>query len=199
MTRKWIVGIGAALALVIVAGTGFAAFTATATVNGRASAGSVQLAIVDAYPYDCGGFYGSQYPGPGNYTFYGENEAQTSISLSITNLTPSAWCQGVLVLENVGTVPVNLSVTLNTPGSNGICAPDAIDCMAVATTSGISDGSQFYFNADTTPTSTVTNFATLAPGGYYSDQIAVEIATGSSDATPSSATFTLVYTASAGY
>ena len=199
MTRKWILGIGAALALVAVAGTGFAAFTATATVNGNATAGSVQLAIVNAYYLDCGGFNGQQYPGAGNYTFYGENEARTSISLSVTNLTPDAWCQGEIIIENVGTVPVNVSVALNTPGSSGICVLDAVNCTAVATTSGINDGLQFYYPPYTGPASSVSNFVTLAPGASFGDQIGVEIATGSTDATPASASFTLVYTASAGY
>ncbi len=197
MAHKWALGIGAALALVIVAGTGFAAFTATATVNGKASAGSVDLAIVDAFPAGCGGFSGSQYPGPGNYTFSNENEARTSISLTVTNLTPDAWCQGEIVLENVGSVPVNLSVTLNTPGSNGICAPDADNCTAVTTTSGIDEGWQLWY-VSPTPASTVTNFATLAPGALYYDYIAVGIAGGSTDVTPSTATFSLVYTGSAG-
>jgi hypothetical protein len=198
MTRKWILGVGAALALVIVVGTGFAAFTATATVNGKATAGSVQLAIVNANYVSCGGFSGVSFPGPGNFTFFGENEARTSISLSVSNLTPDAWCQGYVELENVGSVPVNLSVTLNTPGSNGVCGIDLGNCTAVTTSSGINEGWQLWYGGPTGLT-TVSNFATLAPGALYVDYVAVGIAGGSTDVTPATATFSLVYTASAGF
>ncbi len=201
MARNWVVGIGAALALIVVAGTGFAAFTATATVNGQASAGTVGLAITSTFILGCDAFDGAPVPGPGNITFSDLNEQQTSVTLTVSNLTPSAYCDAYLTLENTGSVPENLSVVLDTPGSNGVCAPSAINCFAVFTLSGIDQG-RFWFSDSPytdTPTSAVSNLVTLAPGGTYTDAIGVAIPTGSTDATPSSAVFTLAYTASAGY
>ena len=201
MAHKWVVGIGAALALVIVAGTGFAAFTATATVNGKASAGSVDLAIVETYVGGCNAFYGAQAPGPGNVTFTDLNEQETSVTLTVSNLTPSAFCVAAVTLENTGSVPVNLSVTLNTPGINGVCSNYGLNCYSVFTNSGIDQGIVWFADSPTgnTPTSSVSNIVTLSPGGTYTDDIGVEIPTGSTDATPSTATFSLVYTGTAGY
>jgi hypothetical protein len=200
MTQKWVLGIGAALALIIVAGTGFAAFTATATVNGRASAGTVSLAITSTELGGCGSF-STPIPGAGNISFTDLNEQRTSVTLSVSNLTPSAYCWAYVTLENTGSVPVNLSVVLDTPGSNGVCATDALNCFTVFTLSGIDQGT-FWFSSSPnlgTPASSVSPITTLNPGGTYTDGIGVAIPTGSTDATPSSATFTLVYTGSAGY
>ena len=201
MTHKWVLGIGAALALVLVAGAGFAAFTATATVNGKASAGSVDLAIVADHSLGCYAFFGAQSPGPGNVSFTDLNEQRTSVTLTVSNLTPSAFCNANVTLENVGSVPVNLSVALNTAGSGGVCAAEAINCFEVYTLSGITEGYVWFADSPTgsTPTSSVSNIATLAPGATYTDYIGIAIPSGSTDATPSSATFSLVYTASAGY
>jgi len=201
MGHKWIVGIGAALAVVIVAGTGFAAFTATATVNGRASAGTVDLAIVSAVTGSCGAFFGQQSPGAGNISFTNLNEARTSVTLTVSNLTPSAFCLASVQLENTGSVPVNLSLALSTPGVSGVCAFLAYNCFEVFTSSGITEGIIWFAESPTgsTPTSSLPNIVTLAPGGIYTDNIGVGIPSTSTDATPSSTVFTLGYTATAGY
>ncbi len=201
MAHKWVLGIGAALALIIVAGTGFAAFTATATVNGKASAGTVDLAITSTQDLGCYAFFGAQTPGPGNISFSDLNEQRTSISLSVSNLTPSAFCEANVTLENTGSVPVNLSVALSTAGSNGVCAPEVYNCFEVFTLSGITEGVIWFTNSPIggTPTTSVANVVTLLPGGTFTDQVGVGIPPTSSDATPSSAAFTLTYTASAGF
>ncbi len=201
MSKRWVLGIGVALAVVALAGTGFAAFTATATVNGRASAGSVELAIVSTSVGTCQGFSGATAPGVGNYTFSGLNEQRTAVTVTVTNLTPSTLCYGYVELENTGSVPVNLSAVLQTPGVSGLCAPSAYNCYDVATASGL-EASGYYFWSGTGqrgPTSSVTNIVTIAPGATYTDVIGVGIPGTSTNATPSSATFSIVYTASAGY
>jgi predicted ribosomally synthesized peptide with SipW-like signal peptide len=201
MAHKWIVGVGAALALIIVAGSGFAAFTASATVNGKATAGTVGLAITATDVLGCYAFYGAQAPGPGNISFSGLNEARNSVTLTTTNLTPSAFCDSTVTLENTGSVPENLSVVLNTPGANGVCAPEQQSCFEVYTVSGITEGWVWWDSSPTgsTPTSSVTNIVTLAPGASYTDWLGVAIPPGANNGTPSSATFSLVYTATAGY
>ena len=201
MTHKWAVGVGLAIAMVALAGTGFAAFTATATVNGRATAGTVGLAIVNTASLGCNAFYGAQYPGPGNVTFSNLNEQETSITLTVTNLTPSAFCGADVELENTGSVPVNLSAALNTPGSGGVCSNYGTNCYSVFTLSGIDQGIVYWAGSPNglTPASSVSNIVTLSPGGTYTDLIGILIPSGSTDATPPSAVFSLVYTASAGY
>ena len=201
MAHKWVMGIGAALALIVVAGTGFAAFTATATVNGKATAGTVDLAITSTQTFGCYAFYGGTAPGPGNISFSDLNEQRTSVTLTVSNLTPSAFCYANVTLENTGSVPVNLSVALSTAGSNGVCSAEAINCFEVFTLSGITQGVVWftYSPIGSTPTSSVSNIATLLPGGTYTDSIGVAIPPTATDATPSSAGFTIAYTASAGY
>ena len=204
MVQKWILGAGMAIAVVAVVGTGFAAFTATATVNGRATAGSVGLTIVNTYVGGCNSFYGAQTPGPGNVTFSDLNEQRTAVTLTISNLTPSAYCGAWVQLENTGSVPVNLSLALLTAGSGGVCPTDndgATNCYSITTLSGIDEGQTYWDGSPygNTPTTSISNIVTLAPGATYTDLIGAEIPTGSTDATPAVCVFTLVYTASAGY
>ena len=193
-----------AIAVLAVAGAGFAAFTATATINGKATAGSVDLAIIQTSVGGCNSFYFAQYPGPGNVTFSNLNAQKTAVTLTISNLTPSAYCGAFVKLENTGSVPANLSLALNTAGTNGVCPTNndaAINCYSITTLSGIDEGQTYWYGSPygDTPTTSISNIVTLAPGGTYTDLIGAEIPTGSTDATPASTTFTLVYTASAGY
>jgi len=200
MAQRWILGVVASIAVLALAGVGFAAFTATATVNGSASAASMGLEIVYNQGQGCGSLYGATPAGPGNFTFYGLAEGATSISAKVTNLTPGVYCQGQIGLENVGSVPVTVSVVVNTPGANGICTSYSFNCDDVETSSGIEvTGWQWYIISPTAGTSAYAspNFATLNPGQVFYDYLAVNIPATSTSA-PGTGTFTLVYTASAG-
>lgn len=200
MAQRWILGLVAAIAVIALSGVGFAAFTANATVNGSASAGSVDLQIVYDQGQGCGSLYGATPAGVGNFTFYGLTEGATEISAKVTNLTPGVWCQGVIGLENVGSVPITLSIVVNTPGTNGVCVSYSFNCYDVETISGIEvTGWQWWVGSPTAGTSAYAsaNFATLAPGQIYYDYLAVNIPHSSTSA-PGAGAFTLVYTASAG-
>ena len=188
------------MALVVVAGTGFAAFTATATVNGRANAASVGLDFTGTYTYACDYWY--NIPGaPGNISVTAVSSPVTSISVTASNLTPGVYCTVAAAVENTGSVPENISVALETAGSNGMCTALELNCYTVFTWSGISNGGNIYWIGAPnygTPTDVSNNFVTLQPGASFFDFYGVTIPEGSNDATPASAQFTLVYTASAG-
>lgn len=200
--KKWAMGLVGAFAVLGLAGVGFSAFTATAQVNGYAYGATMGLEIVSSFGADCGSLFHATPPGPGNFTFFGENVAMTSISASVTNLTPGVYCEGAIELQNTGSVPVNVSVVLETAGTNGICTAYAINCYDVESISGIeAAGWQWYSASPTAGHSAYVsaNFTTLNPGATYWDWIASNIPpTSTSASTPASGTFTLVYTASAG-
>jgi len=200
--KKWAIGAIGAFAILALAGVGFSAFTATAQVNGYAYAATMDLEIVNTYEGGCGSLFHATPAGPGNFTFYGENAAMTSISVRATNLTPGVYCEGAIELENTGSVPVNVSVVLETAGTNGICTAYTINCYDVESLSGIeAAGFQWYIGSPNAGHSAYasTNFTTLAPGATYWDWIASNIPPTSTYAsTPPSGTFTILYTASAG-
>jgi len=197
MTKRWLVGLVASIAVVSLAGVGFSAFTATATVNGSATAATMGLEIVQNYTTGC--YSNLNTPGaPGNYSFANENAAQTTISLIASNLTPGINCRAYIELENVGSVPVNVSVAVNSPGVDGMCTPSAINCYDVYTASGIQLNGGICWSTSPdcgTPTASYSNWVTLSPGGTTWDVILVDIPFGSTDATPSGGAFSLVYTA----
>jgi len=197
MAKRWLLGMVAAMAVVSMAGVGFSAFTAQAVVYGNASAASMGLEIVQNFTTGC--YYNLNTPGaPGNYTFTGENAAQTSISLIASNLTPGINCRAYLELENVGTVPVNVSVALNSPGVDGMCLPYSIDCFDVYTLSGIQLTDFLCWGGSPdcgVATASYNNWQTLSPGGTTWDVVLVDIPFGSTDAMPAFGAFTLTYTA----
>ena len=200
MAKRWVLGVVGALVVLAASGVGFSAFTTTATVNGSATSASMGLEIVNSADIGCGSLYGAAVPGPGNFTFYGLTAGMTQISVRATNLTPGVYCQGWIELENVGSVPVTVSVVVNTPGANGICTSYAYDCYDVESISGVEvTGWQWYTASPTAGTSAYAspNFATLAPGGVYYDYLASNIPHASTSA-PATGTFTLTYTSSAG-
>ena len=201
MARRWVLGVAAAIAVVCVAGVGFSAFTAQATVYGSAYAATVGLEFTQYGIYDC--FYlGHSEPAPGKVVFSDLSAGGTQVTLTVSNLTPDDVCETEVTLENTGDQPLNVSITLNTPGENGVCGPYGINCFDIATTSGIQAAGEIYFGASPTdgvPTSYSHNFTTLQPGHTYEDLYALDIPWGSTDATPASASFTLVYSASIGF
>ncbi|MGP8077852.1 MAG: hypothetical protein ACLQD8_00225 [Thermoplasmata archaeon] len=196
MTKRWLVGLVAAIAVVCMAGVGFSAFTAQATVYGNASAASVGLQIVENESFGCF-YYGHLESAPGSISFAGLSDGNTAVTLNVANLTPDQVCTATLTIENTGSQPLNVSIALNTPGSNGICLTTEADCFGVTTVSGITVGG-FYF---TNPSATafVQNFTYLNPGQTYTDTYAVSIEWGSDNSTPSAGTFTLVYSATVGF
>ncbi|HTP56013.1 MAG TPA: hypothetical protein VML53_05030 [Thermoplasmata archaeon] len=204
MAKRWLVGLVAAVAVVGLAGVGFSAFTATATVNGYATAGSVSLQITETGGYAC--FYLPDTPygyasAPGNVSFSPIRDGGTEVSLNVSNLTPGVICSGLILLTNAGSVPLNVSVSLYTAGFNGVCGAYDYDCYDAITYSGIQASGHYWFGGSPTaggPSDLSANFVTLAPGGSFVDDIGILIETGSTSA-PGAAAFSLVYTGSAGF
>ena len=199
MAKKWLVGMVAAIAAVSLAGVGFSAFTAQAVVYGSATAATMNLEIVSNGTFGCYGNVSWILGAPGSIAFSGENAAHNAISLTVANLTPGVDCRAYVGLENTGSVPVNVSVALYTPGVDGVCTAAQLDCYDMFTTSGVqANGWIWYSTSPSAGTSSYsyTDFTTLAPGHTYFDYLGVDIPAGSDDGTPSSAVFTLVYTAS---
>ncbi|HTP54841.1 MAG TPA: hypothetical protein VML94_07815 [Thermoplasmata archaeon] len=198
MAKRWVIGLVAAIAVVCMAGVGFSAFTAQAVVNGNASAASMDLQIVNTVAYGC--YYNDSWTSyaPGNISFENENAALNEVTLTVANLTPGIDCRAALVLENTGSVPVNVSSLINTPGNDGVCTTAALDCYDVFTLSGIETNGWIWW--DGSPTAGLSSysyadFATLSPGHSVVDFIGVDIPPGSDDGTPGGAAFSLVYTA----
>ena len=204
MTKKWVVGVIGAFALVAMTGVGFSAFTASATVYGTASAATMGLEITWTGASTCTYLPGTPLGGqvaPGNVSFSPVAEGGTVVSFSASNMTPGVYCQGDLQLTNTGSVPVNVSVVLSTAGSNGICGAYGVNCYDVISYSGIEASGEWWFYGSPTapgPADVSTNFTTLNPGNSTVDAIAVLISTGFTSVDPS-AFFTLTYTASAGF
>lgn len=199
MAKQWLIGVVAAFAVLGMAGMGFAAFTATATVNGSASAATMGVAFTENATFACDYYY--NHPGaPGNIAFSHENPAGNMITLTVANMTPGVYCVSGVVITNTGSVPVNMSVAFFTAGTNGMCSAYQNDCFGVFTTSGLgTDGSIWWIGQPNygIVTDSYSNFATLAPGGTFTDYIGVDLPAGSTSA-PSVGTFQIVYTASAG-
>ena len=123
------------------------------------------------------------------------------MSLSVGNIVPGEFCEAQVVLVNAGSVPFNLSVVFNSPGANGMCVWGQKDCYDVNTNSGIQDSGWIALCGPCSfaPQYSVTNVTTLSPGQTYTDYIDVSIPQGSDDGTPSTGSFSLVYTGSAGF
>jgi len=204
MAKRWLVGLVAAVAVVGLAGVGFSAFTATATVNGYASAGSVSLQITETGTFSCFYLPDTPYPyapAPGNIAFSPIRDGGTEVSFNVSNLTPGVICNGGVLLVNEGSVPLNVSVSLFSAGFNGVCGAYQYNCYDVITYSGIQAGGHYWYSGSPTaggPSDVSANFVTLAPGASVVDDLGVLIETGSTSA-PSSASFSLVYTGSAGF
>jgi hypothetical protein len=181
VTKKWVVGMMAVLAVAALVGVGYSAFTATATVNGTATAGLDAIQVSSSQSGAC--FYPSGAPAPGSFGF-SLNAKDTVLTLSVTNMVPGAVCSTVATISNVGSVPVVLSNQLNT--TSGICVGPALNCYDVSDTAGLSS---------VTGIKNVNSIATL--GSPYADTINVWIPAGSTSA-PSSGVFSIYYVGSAG-
>ncbi|MFY9717282.1 MAG: hypothetical protein WAK40_05040 [Thermoplasmata archaeon] len=181
MTNRWIVGVLGVLAVAALVGVGYSAFTATATVNGTASAGTAAITVSTNGVGSC--FYPSGAPAPGAFSF-SENAKNTVLSITITNMVPGGICSTTATVTNVGTVPVSLSDQLNS--TSGICVGAALNCYGVYDTSGLSSSAGV---------SSEHSFDTL--GAPYSDAISVYIPAGSTSA-PASGVFSIEYIGSAG-
>ncbi len=200
MAKRWLIGLVAAIAVVSMAGVGFSAFTAQATVYGNATAATLDLKIVNEglFSPECQYWLPGLPTAPASMKFVGLDPSETQITWDVANLTPNVLCNAWLVIENAGSIPVNLSVALNTPGSNGICTAWENNCYDINTISGIqANGWIYWLGSPTGGTSSYSyaNVVTLDPGATYEDLLTVDIPPASDDSTPSSATFSLVYTA----
>jgi hypothetical protein len=184
MTKKWVVGLLGVLAIAALVGVGYSAFTASATVNGTATAGTVSIIVTSPDQGSCA--FPSGGPAPGAFTF-SENPAQTVLNIGVSNLVPGGVCTTQATIINTGTVPVVLSNQLNE--SSGICAPGpTLNCYDAFDSAGLTSVS---------PILNVNGITTLAPGGSYIDTISVYIPAGSISAPPSG-NFAIYFTGSAG-
>lgn len=181
MTNRWVVGMLAVLAVAGLVGVGYSAFTATATVNGTATAGNVQLQITSTYTASCN--YASGAPAPG-IVGVSSNAKYTVLTLTVSNLVPGGVCTTGAIITNVGSVPLVLSDQLN--ATSGICVGAALNCYDVSDTAGLTS---------TAPIYNVNSITTL--GGPYTDMISIWIPAGSTSA-PASGIFSIYYIGSAG-
>ncbi len=184
MSNRWVVGLLGVLAVAALVGVGYSAFTATATVNGTATAGTAAIALNSPQAGACA--YPSGGPAPGSFSF-SENTSHTLVSVGVSNLVPGDFCYFSVTVTNVGTVPVVLNNQLNE--TSGICAPGpSLNCFAVRDTAGLTSA---------TPVLNVNGITTLAVGGTYVDTIWVGIPSGSVTAPPSGL-FSVFFTGVAG-
>lgn len=198
MAKRWWIGVASAFTVIALAGVGFSAFTASATVSGTISAGSAQIQFGNYLGHGCV-YESNGAPGPGSLTFSGLNPAATSIDLGVQGINLGEYCDGALQITNTGTGPVTLTIGILFLGENGICAADQTNCFDVVSASGISASGYTCLNGSPTPCGTSagisTDFATLTPGQTYTDDIGVAFAPGSGTSSPTSGAFELVYIA----
>jgi hypothetical protein len=184
MLQRWVVGLLGVFAVAALVGVGYSAFTASATVNGTATAGTVSIEVRSSLSGSC--TYASGAPAPGAFTF-SENAADTVLSIGVSSLVPGGVCTTQATVTNTGSVPVLLNDQLNE--SSGICASGpTLNCYDVSDTAGLRSVS---------PVLNVNSIVTLAPGGSYTDTIAVYIPAGSTSA-PASGNFAVYFMGSAG-
>jgi len=201
MTKKWVIGVIGAFAVLAMAGVGFSAFTASATVYGNVAAATVSIQISSVEIAGC--YYLPNTPlgeqsAPGNLAFSPISASATSVTYNVSNLLPGVYCFGYVTLVSESSVPVNVSVALNTPGVSGVCSEAQSNCFDVVTASGLESSGIWGFYSNTGYASSVTNFVTLSPGATYTDVVSVAINTGSTYAA-ATGSYSIVYTASAGY
>ncbi|MGB6500083.1 MAG: hypothetical protein WBG19_01585 [Thermoplasmata archaeon] len=196
MTSRWVFGVLATVAAVMMTGVGFAAFTSVDTVSGSVSAGSVNLQIEAFLGHGCT-YTGTGAPGPGSIGFTGLNAAQTAVNLEISDIYFGEYCDAALQIQNTGEAPVNVTAGLLFAGLNGICNAGQTNCIDVVTLSGIAASGLVCVNGSPTPCGTAAdisiNFITLQPGQSYNDAILVGYAPGSDGSAPSTGAFELVY------
>ncbi len=178
MSGKWVVGLVGVFVVLGVAGVGFAAFTDPLTINGSATAGTLDVHIVD---------YSNNVAYPGHTYLTHLSGDKKSIDLYAWNLVPGQYPNEQVKLKNVGTLPAHIAVTLVNSDGN-LVAMGGADAFDVQTTSGLTAVGGVW---------SVTHWVTLYPGHSIWDTIYVGIPAGSTSA-PASTTFTIVYTATAG-
>ena len=185
MARRWMLGLIGAFAAIAVAGIGFAAFTATATVNVVATGGTIGLEITDFAFYGCHFVTGA--PGPGTFDSASENAARTAVTFGVGNLTAGDYCQVKVFIMNTGTIPINVTAFLSEIA--GICAPAALNCYDA--------GDSWGLTAFGGIVSTVAPGEPFPPGFVFTDLVSVGIPPGSVSAPPSGV-FSVNYVASSG-
>ena len=185
--KRWVIGVAAAFAVLAMAGVGFSAFTATATVNGTAYAGSAELTVVQSHFLAtlCEWYNFSFYTG-GSITV--TPVSSNVLSFSVTNLVPGVRCFIGVNVTNVGSVPLSVTGAL-VPGA-GICSTGA--------TNGCFDAGTWLYPIDAiTGVTSWLITPSLSPGAIFYDFVVVGIPPGFTSA-PTSASFSIVYTGTAG-
>lgn len=198
MVKKWWVGVASAFVVLALAGVGFSAFTASATVTGSISAASAEIQFGSFLGHGCV-YESNGATGPGSLTFSGLNPAATSINLDVQGINLGEYCDGAIQIMNSGTGPVTLTAGILFLGENGICGAGQTDCFDVVSASGIAASGYTCLNGSPTPCGTSaevsTDFVTLSPGQTFTDDIGVAFAPGSDASSPTTGTFELVYIA----
>ncbi len=92
---RWVLALAAMLVLVMTGGIGYAAFTSTATINGTATSGTVDLVVTAMY---------LGVDPPGAYVQSNVLPA-THVTAWVNNTAPSTDYNITIVVENIGTVP----------------------------------------------------------------------------------------------
>jgi len=139
MAQKWMMGLISVVAIAAVAGVGFAAYNATATVTVTANAGSFYL-VADGTLTASSLAVGSCTP----------SMSGTSITLTSVNMLPGDYCNWTFTYTNAGTVAGNY-VSWYAPGFSGpgcseltVNAPWVVYPVATVAPGGLA--AQFYWN-----------------------------------------------------
>ena len=121
---RWIVPAAAAVVLLVSSGVGFAAFSATATVNGTASAASVGLVVTSV----------SLVGAPGYITVATTALPASIVEAWINNTPPQTLLNISIVIKNIGTVPLeNIAWTYSTTFHGpATCSVGAYSAVPVA-------------------------------------------------------------------
>ena len=110
MGRRWLMGVVGLIAVLGVAGVGFAAYTATATLNVNATAGSFYL-------YESGSVQSQSLSSASASCAPGASG--TALTLTVTNLLPGDYCNFTVTVTDPGTIGGNWFAPI--PGCVGPC------------------------------------------------------------------------------
>ncbi len=190
MTKRWLIGIVASIALVSMVGVGFSAFTTNAYVNGTANAGTASLLVSASSATSCV-FYSGGVPDTedAQVSIIPADTFVTSVSVQVSNGVPGDICAIPLELENAGTVALSVSETV-TATSPAMCPtwPD-LNCWGAGTDTP-------YLTTNGPSTGLVTGF--LPAGGTWVVFAFVEFAPFSTSAPAVPGSFTIEFTGTAG-
>ena len=106
MTSRWVFGVLATVAAVMMTGVGFAAFTSVDTVSGSVSTDRSTCRLKRSWAM--GARTRHRAPGPGSIGFTGLNAAQTAVNLEISDIYFGTYSDAALQIQNTGEAPVDV-------------------------------------------------------------------------------------------